>query len=369
MRDNTSAEMDAALVTELKNALIDIDPEATERAAKKLELRGVVLEQLLPRVRLSRTLADLKKLVRNEDSADRVDAFNRNFQGAIREFDLDRSQREDVSLEVENILESLRARLTITEQPTEKPGAMVTAPQGEVLVLFYPPLGPAGKVFLLGSEVLAVGSASTGDLVLGKAEALKVMNVPVSEDTAAETIAAEKASSYVTSGTLVLHRRKYDQPMSYEINDRKYSIKPGESQTLPAGSSWVIAFDKGGKQARYTLGEGSYVFAPKDGGWDLSSKKFEITIENPAMAGQFLLLINEEPLTIPAGKALSLTANYPIIVGFDRGDGGEPAYRRLYDGTYTVAINKADGLWDVFETAATPPTTATEGETASSAAK
>ena len=62
--------------------------------------------------------------------------------------------------------------------------------------------------------------------------------------------------------------------LNYTLNGRSYSIQPGYSQALGAGSVWEIQFDRGGSfgQARYTLSSGTYRFKATDKGWDLYRK-------------------------------------------------------------------------------------------------
>jgi hypothetical protein len=60
-------------------------------------------------------------------------------------------------------------------------------------------------------------------------------------------------------------------PIRYSLNSFAYTIKPGETQTVPLDRDWVITFDNGlNKTVTYRMDNGAYEFtvAP-DIGWDL----------------------------------------------------------------------------------------------------
>jgi len=68
--------------------------------------------------------------------------------------------------------------------------------------------------------------------------------------------------------------KKNSVALNYTLNGHSYSIQPGHSQALGAGSVWTIQFDRGGSfgQARYSLSSGTYTFKATDKGWDLYRK-------------------------------------------------------------------------------------------------
>lgn len=354
MKQHVTSTMDAAIVQELNNGLIDLDAEAIERAAKKLNLPTEVWVVLGPRARLTRAMNDLKKLVKEEHSTESVDAFSRRFDNALTDFGLNQGERDGLAASTGAVLDSLRIRLSLDDAPAKAGGELIEAPKGEVAVLYFPPLAPAGKVYLLGGSTLAVGTATPGTLVVGHSDVRELMGVPNRKESPIEAISAEKAQQAPHDGTLLINPSKLAQSISYTINDAPYTIGPGQSQHLPAGTAWVIKLDRGnGTQAHYTLAEGAYAFTIDGGARDVASLPCEVTIENPSLTGRFNLLVDREAVSIPPGQALSLTSNYPIVVAFDRGVGSNPAYKRLTRGTLAAGINSADGGWDLFEADAT----------------
>lgn len=75
----------------------------------------------------------------------------------------------------------------------------------------------------------------------------------------------------------ILLRSPPDAPglVGYGINEQWiYNIKPGQKQTLAAGSRWTIEFNRGiegSEPARYELSPGIYEFSySEESGWDLT---------------------------------------------------------------------------------------------------
>jgi hypothetical protein len=121
---------------------------------------------------------------------------------------------------------------------------------------------------------------------------------------------------------------------------------------LPDTQSWVISFDRGEEQgeAKYTLASGSYAFGSSERGWDLFSRKFKVTIDNSRGEDPFLYVVDNAHAEVPAGETKTHTSNYPLLVRFDRGDGGKEAKKRISRDatTLVVAVSPSDGFWDLF---------------------
>ena len=108
-----------------------------------------------------------------------------------------------------------------------------------------------------------------------------------------------------------------------------------------------------GTRARYTLAEATYLFKVNDNTRDIQGQTLTATIENPSLTGRFNVVVDNEPVAIPAGQALTLISPYPIVVGFDRGNGQPAAYKRLLSGNFSVAFRNEDAAWDLIEVPAT----------------
>lgn len=59
--------------------------------------------------------------------------------------------------------------------------------------------------------------------------------------------------------------------IKYTINGYRYTMRPGETQTINADRSWTIRFDRGtgASVARYALRSGNYTFGISERGWEL----------------------------------------------------------------------------------------------------
>ena len=62
--------------------------------------------------------------------------------------------------------------------------------------------------------------------------------------------------------------------LNYILNGKPYTIQPGYSQSLAAGETWKIQFNRGGTfgNGGYTLSGGTYTFTPTEKGWELYRK-------------------------------------------------------------------------------------------------
>jgi Ni/Co efflux regulator RcnB len=60
-------------------------------------------------------------------------------------------------------------------------------------------------------------------------------------------------------------------PINYSLNGVRYTLRPGEWQSLVNDRSWVVQFDRGGEYglARYGLTPGTYEFTATPQGWEL----------------------------------------------------------------------------------------------------
>jgi hypothetical protein len=140
--------------------------------------------------------------------------------------------------------------------------------------------------------------------------------------------------------------------IKYVLGNQNFSLTPSYKQTLPEGQAWVVSFDRGARlgTARYTLNKGTYVFAGTQRGWDLHSQKFQLTIDNSANTEAFYYAIDNKEAELAAGKQITHSSEYPLIVRFDRGDGMQAAQKKLEkaSSSLVVALNSADGLWDLY---------------------
>lgn len=152
----------------------------------------------------------------------------------------------------------------------------------------------------------------------------------------------------VSGGTLLVNPEENGESVSYLLDDHPYTMQTGQSQRL--NREYTIEFDRGGEYgaARYSLPVGTYEFTITDRGWDLRKKTYEATIDNSRYPGAFGYVLDNKQYTLQAGQQRTHSNAYPLVVVFDRGDGGEPARKELRSGTYEVGLDAHEARLDLF---------------------
>jgi hypothetical protein len=78
--------------------------------------------------------------------------------------------------------------------------------------------------------------------------------------------------------------------------------------------------------------------------------KFAVTIDNTQNSDPFAYIVQGEHAVVAAGQTQTHKSNYPIVIRYDRGNGGatKQVLHNASEGTLDVAVNLADNLWDLF---------------------
>ena len=152
------------------------------------------------------------------------------------------------------------------------------------------------------------------------------------------------------SGTIVSNPDDTNGTVRFSIDGRSYQLKPGFQQALPSGAQRTIRFDRGGNYgiARYSLSEGVYEFRVTDRGWNIVRKSFTVDIVNNT-DHDFRYVADGKLATAKPQRVMKHKSRFPVVIGFDRGDGGKPAVMTLKTGTYHVGLHSESGLWDLSE--------------------
>ncbi len=156
----------------------------------------------------------------------------------------------------------------------------------------------------------------------------------------------------VKDGVLIMNPKENATSIEYVLANQQYSIAPGYSQPLPSEKSWVIRFDRGQGQgeASYTLAAGTYTFESTAKGWDLFSRTFEVTIDNSGNDSPFNYVADNTAAEVAGGQRRTHSSKYPILIRFDRGNGGKEVAKKVLDkkSSLQVGVSHGDGLWDLF---------------------
>lgn len=183
-------------------------------------------------------------------------------------------------------------------------------------------------------EVMGVNSGDLLDVTLG---------VGMAED--------DTTNASIDSG-IYLRNPEGNGTVHYQLSGVNASLSAGQDRKVRGSSSQVIQFDTGtGRQLRFTLAPGSYVFR-RDSiqGWNLLKSLFGVTIDNSDNDQPFYVNIDGRATEVAAGQQQTFRSVYPISLQFDRGNGGAAARKQVSEAntTLVVAVDPTDGLWDLY---------------------
>jgi uncharacterized protein (TIGR03067 family) len=204
---------------------------------------------------------------------------------------------------------------------------------------------PDGMMIPIGDDAMLIGMDQPGDqIILGEGDPAEVAGLAVAPPEAAP---APASSGPPASGDVILANAGTG-PVGYNVNQNPFTMQPNDEQTLPAGSSWEIHFDRGGGNGSgdYQLSAGYYEFRPSARGWELYNKSFHATLDNRGGRSPFSYVVDNQPQTIPPGQSRELSGIYPPVVRFENG-AGQFKQRRLEGSSYRVALG-ADRSLDIY---------------------
>jgi len=224
-------------------------------------------------------------------------------------------------------------------------------PSGMTQVVFVPVLGADDVLVAPGGGAIIMGTGGEGSLDTLSVNAADALGIPIGIGEP-EPDTTSKASERVKDGVVLSNPKKNDVDINYVVANHNYTIKPGYSQTLPGGKSWEIRFSRGDglAEAKYTLKDGTYFFGSGSDGWELYRQSFSVTVDNTSNDQPFNYVADNTEVEIPAGQTKKHSSSFPIMLRFDRGDGGEEAVKKITkDGHYLkLGVSPMDGLWDLF---------------------
>ncbi|MDB5385176.1 MAG: hypothetical protein JWM11_822 [Planctomycetaceae bacterium] len=253
----------------------------------------------------------------------------------------------DLSTSVKTLKSWVEARFLVESAESEK-GSAAKLPTGDITLVFDPTM-PVGTAIVLNNKAMLIGNEGVGALTITKGNAAQALRLPIVTGNPLPEAQGEE----MVAGTLLTNPKSARGTMNYNLNGNHYVMEPGMTQKLPPDRKWVIEFDRGQTfgAAAYTLSAGTYRFTPTDLGWQLYRDRFDVVLDNSQSNQEFNFIFLGENLTIPAGGSRTLSAIYPIVVRFDRGNGQEFVTKTLPpNGTVQVGVNATDNQWDLFPT-------------------
>jgi hypothetical protein len=252
----------------------------------------------------------------------------------------------------ESLLNDIEAHLRISQAVARavpgKASLAVAIPTGQIDIAYHPGL-PDGSIVVLDAETVLVGTGGVGKFGMQRSNVAAALGYPLSQG----EVLPDDASKLVRSGVLI--ENPTSDTVNYLINNSQFAMQPGYRQTIPAGASSIVKFDRGngGKAANYKLASGPYQFVIQNKAWDMQQAKFAVTIDNSQNSDPFQYIVQGEHAVVAAGQTQTHRSDYPIIIRYDRGNSGatKQVLHEGTEGTLAVAVNAADNMWDLFRPA------------------
>lgn len=220
-------------------------------------------------------------------------------------------------------------------------------PQGELTVIRHPWI-TSTNTYYASSGVMLQGTKGEQVEVL-KAEASRVLELPVA--TTAKPVPALKGERPIAK-VRVLNPTATRTALTFKVNDKSYTLKPGKEQTFDPGSNYQIEFSTGssGEILRNDISEpGTYAFAAKDRSWTLQSLVNSVKLQNPSRDTALVYLLDGEEQTLEPEATAVHTSPTPLVVQFDAGESTSIENKLLgEDGTWHFAISQSTGYWDLY---------------------
>jgi hypothetical protein len=230
------------------------------------------------------------------------------------------------------------------------PGKGTTAelPKGKINLIYDPSLN-ASQAIVLNNESMLLGNQGHGPLMITRGNAAEALGLPIVTGDPLPDAGREE----MNSGILLLNHFSSRGTITYNLDGNKYIMEPGMGQRLPDYAQATVDFDRGGGfgPVEYTVKPGTFTFTPTDEGWQLYRERFDVVLDNSQSRQEFNFVFNGRNQTIPAGATQALSSDYPVVIGYDRGNDGDFAIKLCqFSGIVQIGVNATDNKWDLFPT-------------------
>jgi hypothetical protein len=317
------------------------DIAGAELAARQTELNRLML-RLVQDAEKNKAETEKNKSSLKQDLAD--------FDVALGKISGSTPTVSELAPQIKTLKTWVEARRLI-ETATPAKGSVAKLPTGNDTTLVFDPTLPVGTAVVLSDSAMLIGQEGKTSLEITTGNAAEALGLPIVLGAALPEAEGEE----VTSGVLIVNPASSKATINYNINGNHYVAQAGMQQKLVApkeGKPWTIDFDRGEKfgTATHGLPEGTYYFTPTDRGWQLYRQRFEIVLDNSQNNQEFNFIFHGEDQIVPAGGTRTLTANYPVVIRFDRGNGSQFVAKEtaMTVGSLQIGVNSNDNLWDLF---------------------
>ena len=206
-----------------------------------------------------------------------------------------------------------------------------------------------GSGLLVEDQLMICGTTEYEEWTVRQTSAAAGLGLPVCAGKPLKDVSPERESELRESFVL---RLPGDSPgsVNYVLNGKyDYTITPGQTQTLSESRSWLVSYDKGNGTGidKVNLEESLYDFIVEDDHWTLKPQDLRISLDNQESDQDFTVVVDNKPVTIPAGESKTLTSNRPLVMQYDRGGDAKPARKLLNkSGTLKLGVDPSTNRWD-----------------------
>lgn len=345
---------------EAKQIVQDLKNGDTESAAQKIQAKDANFDpsqsNIFKRVEVDNQFSDLREAQANgnaDDVRQAAENLNKTLKDnsgilKINQGQLDAvTKNTDAAVKLAKTMDVINGSLAAINGGGGNGGGTIPLGGNSILVIFQPDLTP-GTVLALGADVNMVGVGDEGELSFCEGTGADFGFPLVDGGSAAESVAEQESEP----GTILLRNPAANNgAISYLVNGQSSTLEAGFVQTINAREA-ELAFDRGGGfgEARYTITAGTYDFEPSAKGWDAFRISFTATMDNSRFNAPFSLVLDNQPVVIEAKQVSQLKSDYPMVVTYDNGSGGEPVMKELSNNTtYTIGINPSNKTWELYQ--------------------
>ena len=320
---------------ELRQAILQKSVPDIERITKGMN--PVKATQLIHQVKLAKGIDTLAESISAGAPAKQVDAISKALAKQINATNQPGLASTQPLQQLDSLVKLANGR-DVLLAAVNNPNASVTSLPPGTMPMVSVSEWPQGTVSVIPGGPVVVGTGGVGVTGFTEGDTSEVLGIATP---AGDPLPEDSGKTY--SGIVIRSSKETPSEVNYTINGYAFALKPGYTQQLDENSSWVIEYDRGGSfgTQRQTLESGTHEFSVNPDGWKLSKKTYAATIDNSKNRNPFHYQLNGKPESVAARATATHKSDYTMLLVFDSGDGGEPAKKKLADGTYQVGLDMA----------------------------
>lgn len=330
----------------LLSALRALDPPGVFSAWSTAAPGETAVAELMSRqTDARRIMAKLEQDAENKQSALSQDA--RDLETALGKISVGTPAVGELTPFVTELKTWIEAR-NLVDAAVPGQGTTAELPKGKINLIYDPSLAPT-QAIVLNNESMLIGNKGNGPLTIKKGNAAEALGLPI---VTGEPL-ADASREPMTTGIMLVNNHGTRGTLSYMVDGFKYDIEPGMVQRMPDDQKVKVVFDRGGGfgVANYDVTPGTYAFTPTDEGWQLFQERYDAVLDNSLNKQEFNFVYNGKNEKIPAGATRTIASFYPIVIGYDRGNGTDYAIKSIdFSGNVQIGVNATDNMWDLFPT-------------------